>query len=124
MPGSGLGLAIVAQVAERHGGTVVAGRGPEGGASFWLHVPGSPNGPEEPPGRSEQGALGQGQGTRRDSGRPGIETGGPPGAPGTEQGHAETAGHASANRAGQATGQGPGHTTGQRTGPGAGRASR
>ena len=31
MPGSGLGLAIVRQVAEAHGGTVVAERAPEGG---------------------------------------------------------------------------------------------
>jgi two-component system, OmpR family, sensor histidine kinase MprB len=31
MPGSGLGLAIVKQVAEAHGGTVVAERAPEGG---------------------------------------------------------------------------------------------
>jgi two-component system sensor histidine kinase MprB len=41
MPGSGLGLSIVRQVAERHGGSVRAGRSPEGGAAFWLTVPGS-----------------------------------------------------------------------------------
>jgi two-component system, OmpR family, sensor histidine kinase MprB len=41
MPGSGLGLSIVRQVAERHGGSVRAGRGPRGGAAFWLTVPGS-----------------------------------------------------------------------------------
>jgi two-component system sensor histidine kinase MprB len=42
MPGSGLGLSIVRQVAERHGGSVRAGRSPQGGAAFWLTVPGSP----------------------------------------------------------------------------------
>jgi two-component system, OmpR family, sensor histidine kinase MprB len=42
MPGSGLGLSIVRQVAERHGGSVRVGRSPEGGAAFWLTVPGSP----------------------------------------------------------------------------------
>ncbi len=37
MPGSGLGLSIVRQVAERHGGSVRAGRAePEGGAAFWF----------------------------------------------------------------------------------------
>lgn len=41
LPGSGLGLAIVRQVAERHGGTVRAGRAEGGGAAFWLAVPGS-----------------------------------------------------------------------------------
>jgi two-component system sensor histidine kinase MprB len=41
MPGSGLGLAIVRQVAERHGGSVRAGRSRDGGASFSMHVPGS-----------------------------------------------------------------------------------
>jgi two-component system sensor histidine kinase MprB len=41
MPGSGLGLSIVRQVAERHGGSVRAGRAPSGGAAFWLAVPGS-----------------------------------------------------------------------------------
>ena len=40
MPGSGLGLSIVRQVAERHGGTVRAGRSPDGGAAFWLTIPG------------------------------------------------------------------------------------
>ncbi|CAA9360628.1 MAG: Two component system sensor histidine kinase MprB [uncultured Nocardioidaceae bacterium] len=39
MPGSGLGLAIVRTITERHGGTVVAGRAPEGGAAFWLRLP-------------------------------------------------------------------------------------
>ncbi len=41
-PGSGLGLAIVKQVAERHGGTVRAGRGPSGGALLALRLPGGP----------------------------------------------------------------------------------
>jgi two-component system sensor histidine kinase MprB len=40
MPGSGLGLAIVRQVAERHGGSVSAGRADAGGAAFWLSLPG------------------------------------------------------------------------------------
>jgi two-component system, OmpR family, sensor histidine kinase MprB len=42
MPGSGLGLAIVRQVAQRHGGTVRAGRSERGGAAFWFTVPGTP----------------------------------------------------------------------------------
>ncbi|MGA9749000.1 MAG: ATP-binding protein, partial [Nocardioides sp.] len=42
MPGSGLGLSIVRQIAERHGGSVRAGRADaEGGAAFWLSLPGS-----------------------------------------------------------------------------------
>jgi two-component system, OmpR family, sensor histidine kinase MprB len=41
MPGSGLGLAIVKQVAERHGGTVHAGRAPEGGALLAVRLPGA-----------------------------------------------------------------------------------
>jgi two-component system, OmpR family, sensor histidine kinase MprB len=40
LPGSGLGLAIVAQVVERHGGTVEAGRGPAGGAVMTVDLPG------------------------------------------------------------------------------------
>jgi two-component system sensor histidine kinase MprB len=40
MPGSGLGLSIVWTVAQRHGGVVRAGTGPDGGAGFWLWVPG------------------------------------------------------------------------------------
>ena len=39
LPGSGLGLAIVKQVAERHGGTVSAGRAAEGGALLTLRLP-------------------------------------------------------------------------------------
>jgi two-component system sensor histidine kinase MprB len=42
MPGSGLGLSIVRQVAERHSGTVVATRSPEGGACLILRLPGTP----------------------------------------------------------------------------------
>jgi len=42
MPGSGLGLSIVRQVAERHGGSVGVGHSPDGGASFVMVVPGSP----------------------------------------------------------------------------------
>ena len=46
MPGSGLGLSIVRAVAERHGGVVRAGTGPDGGAGFWFHVPGTMAPPE------------------------------------------------------------------------------
>jgi two-component system sensor histidine kinase MprB len=46
MPGSGLGLSIVKAVADRHGGVVRAGKGPDGGAAFWFHVPGSMAPPE------------------------------------------------------------------------------
>jgi two-component system sensor histidine kinase MprB len=46
MPGSGLGLSIVRSIAERHGGSVGAGNGPDGGASFWLSIPGEPAPPE------------------------------------------------------------------------------
>ncbi len=49
MPGSGLGLAIVRQIAERHEGAVTAGDAPEGGAAFWLWVPGSPTRPADAP---------------------------------------------------------------------------
>ncbi|QWF81879.1 HAMP domain-containing sensor histidine kinase [Amycolatopsis sp. CA-230715] len=41
LPGSGLGLAIVKHAAERHGGTVYAGRAPEGGALMTIRLPGS-----------------------------------------------------------------------------------
>jgi two-component system sensor histidine kinase MprB len=40
-PGSGLGLAIVRAAAERHGGTVTAGRSEHGGARLTMTVPGS-----------------------------------------------------------------------------------
>jgi len=46
MPGSGLGLSIVKAVADRHGGDVHAGSGPDGGATFWFHVPGTMAPPE------------------------------------------------------------------------------
>jgi two-component system sensor histidine kinase MprB len=38
-PGSGLGLAIVRQIAEAHGGTVVAERAPGGGTIMQLRLP-------------------------------------------------------------------------------------
>ena len=40
MPGSGLGLAIVLQVAEMHGGTVVAEDAPGGGTLMRLRLDG------------------------------------------------------------------------------------
>jgi two-component system sensor histidine kinase MprB len=46
MPGSGLGLSIVRKVAERHGGAVVAGAAPGGGAAFWMRLPASDTAPE------------------------------------------------------------------------------
>jgi two-component system, OmpR family, sensor histidine kinase MprB len=45
LPGSGLGLAIVKSVAERHGGTVSAGRTPGGGARLALTIPGTSSTP-------------------------------------------------------------------------------
>jgi two-component system sensor histidine kinase MprB len=55
-PGSGLGLAIVKQVAERHGGSVRAGRSSAGGALLAIRLPGrpgevdaDPNGPAAAP---------------------------------------------------------------------------
>lgn len=41
--GSGLGLSIVRAIIERHGGTVTAANGPDGGAVFELHLPASNN---------------------------------------------------------------------------------
>src|SRR5207253_11395168 len=41
LPGSGLGLAIVREVAEAHGGTVVAEEAPGGGAVLTLRLPNS-----------------------------------------------------------------------------------
>ena len=41
LPGSGLGLAIVRQVAEAHGGTVVAERADDGGTRIVLQLNGS-----------------------------------------------------------------------------------
>ncbi len=46
MVGSGLGLSIVKAVADRHGGEVHAGAGPDGGAAFRFHVPGTMAPPE------------------------------------------------------------------------------
>lgn len=48
LPGSGLGLAIVWQTAQRHGGDVLAGRAPSGGALMTLRLPGSPPQPGSP----------------------------------------------------------------------------
>jgi two-component system, OmpR family, sensor histidine kinase MprB len=67
-PGSGLGLAIVRQVAESHGGTVVATNAPDGGAVFTLRIPsaaadGSPP-PLPEPIRSPDSAGSQGPGGR------------------------------------------------------------
>jgi two-component system sensor histidine kinase MprB len=42
LPGSGLGLAIVKQAAERHGGSVYAGRSVDGGALMAMRLPGHP----------------------------------------------------------------------------------
>jgi two-component system sensor histidine kinase MprB len=41
LPGSGLGLSIVAQVAERHAGTVEAGASPSGGTRMTFRLPGA-----------------------------------------------------------------------------------
>lgn len=41
LPGSGLGLAIVKAAAERHGGSVEAGRSPSGGARLTMRLPGA-----------------------------------------------------------------------------------
>ncbi|WP_205857027.1 sensor histidine kinase, partial [Phytoactinopolyspora endophytica] len=52
-PGSGLGLAIVRTIAERHDGSVTAGRAPSGGARLTMHLPGSS--PDDP--ASSSGSL-------------------------------------------------------------------
>ncbi len=49
LPGSGLGLAIVRQAAERHGGRVLAGHAPGGGAAFRLILPGRAPQPADEP---------------------------------------------------------------------------
>jgi two-component system, OmpR family, sensor histidine kinase MprB len=41
MPGSGLGLSIVAKVAERHAGSIEAGRAPSGGTRMTFRLPGA-----------------------------------------------------------------------------------
>ncbi|WP_203417268.1 HAMP domain-containing sensor histidine kinase [Jiangella ureilytica] len=41
LPGSGLGLAIVKAAAQRHGGSVEAGRAPSGGARLTMRLPGA-----------------------------------------------------------------------------------
>ena len=54
MPGSGLGLSIVRQVAERHAGSVSAGRSPQGGARLELRLPGASSPmPKGAPARAE-----------------------------------------------------------------------
>jgi two-component system sensor histidine kinase MprB len=58
MPGSGLGLAIVRQTADRHGGAVCAGAAPEGGAAFWMWVPGAEASPPAEASPTPQGNLG------------------------------------------------------------------
>ena len=52
MPGSGLGLAIVAQVVERHAGTVAAGNAPTGGARLTMTMPGRATEPKDDAGVS------------------------------------------------------------------------
>jgi two-component system, OmpR family, sensor histidine kinase MprB len=49
LPGSGLGLAIVKQAAVRHGGEVLAGRSPRGGALISMRLPGLPGCPTGKP---------------------------------------------------------------------------
>jgi len=47
--GSGLGLAIVRQVAEQHGGSVMASNAPDGGAVFEILLPTTARAHSEPP---------------------------------------------------------------------------
>ncbi|MBD0292597.1 MAG: HAMP domain-containing histidine kinase [Jiangellaceae bacterium] len=58
-PGAGLGLAIVRAAAERHGGTVSAGRAERGGARLTMTLPGTPSGaaPDERPAEGSSPAL-------------------------------------------------------------------
>jgi two-component system sensor histidine kinase MprB len=57
-PGSGLGLAIVRQVAEFHGGTVVAEAADGGGAVLRLRLPlGVPDRATVSPGRADPGGV-------------------------------------------------------------------
>ncbi|MGZ4494286.1 MAG: sensor histidine kinase [Nocardioides sp.] len=58
MPGSGLGLSIVRQITERHGGSVRAGRAVDGGAAFWLTLPGAPR-PQDDLVAADAGLVGE-----------------------------------------------------------------
>ena len=58
-PGTGLGLSIVAHTVSAHGGSVTAGRSPEGGAEFVVRLPGSTTPPEDEPATSDASATRQ-----------------------------------------------------------------